>query len=140
MQLNASSQSLTPEAPLSPKSFPVLMAVRTGALAADCVDWTLRPGTPGAVPVRSHFGVTGSVPHRADLVGNGVTARYKAVASTLAQVRFQCDTATSVLVLYGRLRPESARAFGRMVATGDQPLATAFEQCFKGIEVKGDTG
>ena len=49
-----------------------------------------------------------------------------------ADVTFQCDGETYVLVMYGRLSPDEAMVSGRLIFEGNAGLAAGFGQKFKG--------
>ena len=49
------------------------------------------------------------------------------------QVTFGCDTETYILLVYGRLDLEAALQSGRLQVEGDDKLARAFGQWFRGI-------
>jgi hypothetical protein len=59
--------------------------------------------------------------------------RMEDAGDTQPQVTFRCDTETYVLLVYGRLPLAAAVKSGRLVVAGDQALASAFEQWFRGI-------
>ena len=64
---------------------------------------------------------------------DGVTARLTEAGDAPARVPLQYDAETYVLLMYGRLNPETAMAACRQVVAGDQQAALAFTQWFKGI-------
>ncbi len=49
-----------------------------------------------------------------------------------ADVTFNCDGETYVLVMYGRVSPDAALADGRLTFEGNAVLAARFGQRFKG--------
>jgi uncharacterized protein (TIGR03083 family) len=118
-----------PDVPLSPESLPVLMDL----LATLTPGWAFAPGGQLATPVCYRFAVTGTSPGTIDIVVTGDTARIAETRDAWPDVTFRCDTETYVLMRYGRLRLADALATGRVVVEGDQALATAFGQWFKGI-------
>jgi hypothetical protein len=74
-----------------------------------------RPDTLLCAPLRYRFAITGAVPSQHDLVLEGGTVRMEPVGTTAADVRCLCDTETFVLLMYGRLTPQTAVASGRLV-------------------------
>ena len=118
-----------PDAPLSPESLPVLMDL----LATLTPGWAFSPEAKLAMPVRYRFAVTGTVPSTIDIVVMGDTARIAEVSDAWPNVTFRCDAEAYVLMRYGRLSLADALATGRVVVEGDQALATASGQWFKGI-------
>jgi putative sterol carrier protein len=100
--------------------------------ASGFLPWAFRPGARLSAPVRYRFEVTGAVPSRVDIVVAGDHASITEAGDTAASVTLHCDTETYVLVMYGRLSLEAARAVGRLRVEGDQVLVGAFGQWFKG--------
>jgi hypothetical protein len=49
-----------------------------------------------------------------------------------SRVTFHSDTATAVLVIFGRLKPADAIADGRVHVEGESALVDAFGQSFQG--------
>lgn len=84
-------------------------------------------------PVRARFALTGVAASSMDLVVENATAQLEAASETPAQLHFYCDTETFVLILYGRLRLETAMAEGRVVSESDPELVAILDQCFKGV-------
>lgn len=124
---------LKPEAPLSPAGFQVIMELISAAATTGFLRWAFRPLASKGAAVRYRFEVKGAVPSRIDIVIQGKQACLEEAGTSPAQVTFYGDTATYVLVMYGRLSLKDALATGRMAAEGDQTLAMAFNQLFKGI-------
>lgn len=118
-----------PDASLTPENLPVLMDLLTTLTPG----WAFSLGAKLATPVRYRFTVTGTVPSTIDIVVTGETARIAEVSDALPDVTFHCETEAYVLVRYGRLSLADALATGRVVVEGDQALAAAFGQWFKGI-------
>jgi uncharacterized protein (TIGR03083 family) len=117
------------DAPLSPESLPVLLDV----CAALTPGWAFWPGAPLATPVRYRCAVTGVVSATMDIIVAGDKVRIDEASDVPPDVTFRCEAETYVLVRYGRLRLADALATGRVVAEGDQAVAVAFGQWFKGI-------
>lgn len=118
-----------PEAPLSPENLPVLIDLLTIVTPG----WTFSPGAKLATPVRYRFAVTGTVPRTINIVVEGDTARVEEASDARPAVTFRCEPEAYVLVRYCRLSLADALATGRVVAEGDQALAAAFSQWFRGI-------
>jgi uncharacterized protein (TIGR03083 family) len=123
---------LEPETPLAPESLPALLELIATSRTSGFLGWTFRPGAKLPAPVRYRFEVTGTRPSRVDIVVEGEQAHVAEVGDTTASVTFHCDPETYVLVMYGRLSLEAAHATGRLRIEGDQALAGAFGQWFKG--------
>ena len=123
---------LEPEAPLSSAGFQVIMELIAEASITGFLRWAFRPHD-GAGAVRYRFDVTGSAPSRSDIVIEGSQARLEAAGDAPAHVTLHCDTASYVLVMYGRLRLEDAVAAGRVVVEGDPAQAADFNRSFQGI-------
>jgi len=118
-----------PKAPLSPETLPVLLDVLTAMTSG----WAFWPGAKLATPVRYRFAVTGAVSATIDIVVAGDKARIDEASDVPPDVTLRCEAETYVLVRYGRLSLVDALATGRVVAEGDQALAAAFGQWFRGI-------
>jgi hypothetical protein len=123
---------VAPEAALAPESLPALLELIATSRTSGFLTWAFRPGARLSPPVRYRFEVTGAVPSRVDIVVEGDDASITEAGDTTASVSFHCDTETYVLVMYGRLSLEAARALGRLRIEGDQALVVAFGQWFKG--------
>jgi uncharacterized protein (TIGR03083 family) len=120
------------ETPLAPESLPALVELIATSRTSGFLAWAFRPGAQLPAPVRYRFEVTGPQPSRVDIVVEGERAHLEAVGDTPASVTFFCNPETYVLVMYGRLSLEAARAGSRLRIEGDQALARAFGQWFKG--------
>jgi hypothetical protein len=117
------------DAPLSYESLPVLLDM----LATLTPGWAFWPGEPRATPARYRFTVTGHVPSTLDILVTGEHARLAEGGDVRPDVTFRCETETYVRVRFGRLSLVEALATGRVIAEGDQALAAAFGQWFRGI-------
>jgi uncharacterized protein (TIGR03083 family) len=73
---------------------------------------TLDFGSTEAGPARYRFKLTGVVAGEHDLVVEGGEFRFETPGSANTSRTFRCDTATFVLLMYGRLTPESAFSSG----------------------------
>ena len=123
---------VAPKAALAPESLPALLELIATSRTSGFLTWAFRPGERLSIPVRYCFEVTGAVPNRVDVVVEGDHAYIAEAGDTTASVTFHCDPETYVLVMYGRLSLEAARAMGRLRVEGDQALSTAFGQWFNG--------
>jgi uncharacterized protein (TIGR03083 family) len=123
---------VAPKAALAPESLPALLELIATSRTSGFLTWAFRPGARLSTPVRYRFAVTGAVPSRVDIVVEGDHAAIAEAEDMAASVTFHCDPETYVLVMYGRLSLEAARAMGRLRVEGDQALNVAFGQWFKG--------
>lgn len=124
---------LAPDAPLAAACLPAILTTISDSIASGSLRWAFWSGPHRAVPVRYRFLMTGPGPRQTDVVVDGSTLRMEDAAGTTAQVVLRCDTATYVLLVYGRLNMEAALASGQLVVEGDRDLAVAFGQWFRGI-------
>jgi uncharacterized protein (TIGR03083 family) len=99
-----------PTRPLFAASVPLFLERLPGMVARNA-----RPDTLLCAPLRYRFAITGAVPSQHDLVLEGGTVRMEPAGTTAADVRCLCDTETFVLLMYGRLTPQTAVASGRLV-------------------------
>jgi hypothetical protein len=123
---------LAAEAPLSPESFPALLELIATSHTSGFLNWAFCPGTRLSAPIRYRFVITGSALSRVDLVVEGDRAHITEAGDMPASVTFHCDSATYVLVMYGRLSLDTASTMDRMVVAGDQTVVPTFRQWFKG--------
>lgn len=123
---------LTPAASLTPESFTALLELIATSRTSGFLNWAFCPGTKLSTSVRYRFEITGAVPSRMDIVVEGDQAHVAEAGNTAASVTFHCDTETYLLVMYGRLSLEEARTLDRLSIEGNQELAAAFGQWFKG--------
>jgi hypothetical protein len=123
---------VAPKAALAPESLPALLELIATSRTSGFLTWAFCPGARLSLPVRYRFAVTDTVPSRVDIVVEGDHAVIAEAGDTAASVTFHCDPETYVLVMYGRLSLETARARGRLRVEGDQALVGAFGQWFKG--------
>ncbi len=109
-----------PTRPLFAASVPLFLERLPGIVARNA-----RPDTLLRAPLCYRFAVTGAVPSQHDIVLEGDAVRMEPAGTTAADVRCQCDTETFVLLMYGRLTPQTAVARGRLVVEGARdPMAT----------------
>ena len=93
---------------------------------------TLPPQHP-PLPVRWRFTVSGVPAPGTDFVIATPEEPYMEVAGDApAQVTFQCDAQTFVLLAYGRLRPAAAFSKGTLTSEGSQAWAEIFMRSFIG--------
>ena len=91
-----------------------------------------RPDPSLKNPIRYRFVVAGPISTARDIVVAVEGARVEPAGSDAPDVTFRCDGETYVLVMYGRLKPESAMEDGRLTFEGDADLASGFGQRFVG--------
>ncbi|PKB71323.1 MAG: hypothetical protein BZY87_05570 [SAR202 cluster bacterium Io17-Chloro-G6] len=91
-----------------------------------------RPDPSLAATVRHRFVVAGPISTARDIVVSAEGARVEAASSDKPDVTFRCDGETYVLVMYGRLKSESALEDGRLTFEGNAELAAGFGQRFVG--------
>jgi hypothetical protein len=123
---------VAPKAALAPESLPALLELIATSRTSGFLTWAFRPGSRLSIPIRYRFAVAGAEPSRIDIVVEGDHASITEAGDTTASVTFHCDPETYVLVMYGRLSLEAARAMRRLRVEGDQALVGAFGQWFKG--------
>lgn len=124
---------LEPEAHLSTAVLPVILGTVAESLASGSLRWAFWPGERLAQPVRYRFVLTDADVPPPDVVVQGDSLRLEPAGESHADVTLQGDTETYVLCMYGRLQLADAIATGRLHVSGDQALATALSQWFKGI-------
>jgi uncharacterized protein (TIGR03083 family) len=117
-----------PSRPLFAESLPIFLEglPRTVARGA-------RPDPRLRAPIRYRFALTGADPSQYDIVLEGEHVRMEPAGPTAAQVRCQCDTGTFVLLMYGRLAPQTAVTSSRLVVEGTRDPVTTFDTWFKFI-------
>jgi uncharacterized protein (TIGR03083 family) len=120
--------SLESEVHLSHGSLPAIMDWIPGT-----VGWVFRSGPRLPVPVRYRFEVTGPATSRSDLIVEGDRANMEPSGIAKANATFHCDAETFVLMMCGRLTPDSAVADGRMSVEGDRGLIAKFGKWFQGM-------
>jgi uncharacterized protein (TIGR03083 family) len=119
--------SLDAKATFLPTSLPALCD-----MAARAVRRAFRPDPLRIRPIRYRFIV--NTPHVVthDLVLSADGGRYEALTEAQADVTFEADTPTYLLVIYGRHPLHEAVQSGRMRATGPAEMVTALERSFVG--------
>ena len=114
------------------RSLPALLELITTSSASGFLDWAFRPGPHLFSPLCYRFEVTGPVARRIDFVIEGDKAHIEEAGDRSPSVTLHCDSETYLLIMYGRLTLEAARALGRLRMQGDQSLTATFAQWFKG--------
>jgi uncharacterized protein (TIGR03083 family) len=125
--------ALEPAAHLSPASYPAILATISESIASGSLRWAFWSGPAPDAPARYRFEIAGPGPTRPDLVIDGATIRMEGAGAAEPDVTFRCDTETYILLVYGRLGLDAARAAGRLRVAGDARLAAAFGHWFRGI-------
>ncbi len=114
------------EAHLSDESLPVLMDVLPGQL----VRFIFSPRTRLPAPIRYRCELTGAGARNKDIVVEGDKAGMGPTGTGKADVTFQCDTETFILIAWGRLTIDTALATDRLTIKGEIELAHDFQQWF----------
>ena len=91
-----------------------------------------RPDPSLENPVRYRFIIGDPISTARDIVVAADGALVEPVGAIAPDVTFRCDGETYVLVMYGRLKSESALADGRLAFEGNPDLAAGFGQRFVG--------
>jgi putative sterol carrier protein len=92
-----------------------------------------RPDATRTRALRYRLHMTTPMPATTDIVLNTDGASVESDRHTdAADVTFHCDTATAVLVIFGRLSLADAMADGRVHVEGKRELASVFGQSFQG--------
>jgi hypothetical protein len=119
--------SLEPSPSLPDSSLPVLM---------DRIPQRPRPwivpflsSLPAAL--RYRFELTGAEAGLWDVVVENNEARLERADNAPANISLTCATDTFVLLMYGRLTLQSAKAVGRLVVAGDEGLIPDFDRWIK---------
>jgi SCP-2 sterol transfer family len=120
--------SFDPQAALSEAGIPVLVTT-----IPRVVRRVFRPDAKRARTVWYRFHMTKPLPATTDILlyaaGASVTSDRQTDA---ADVTFHCDTATAILVIFGRLSLTDAIAEGRVHVEGESERVDAFGQSFQG--------
>ena len=86
----------------------------------------------GVTSVRYRFQVTGVVPGQWDILVEEQKARMEAAVAGPAEVTFQCDTNTFVVLMYKRLILDPLLTDGSLTGEGDRDLVSVFNHWLKG--------
>ncbi len=122
-----------PSVPLSAACLPAIIRLIDGSVASGSLRWGFQAGEQPSPPLRYRFDVTAPVSYQIDLVVADGAMQQDAVGAASADVTFQCDTETFVLLVYGRLMLDRALAEARLTVIGDREQAVTLAQWFKGI-------
>ena len=115
-----------PTRPLFAESIPLFMERLPRVVANNA-----RPDTPLSAPFRYRFAVTGAVPSQYDIVFESDAVRLEPAGTLPADVQYQCDPGTFVLIMYGRLTPQIASANGRLTVEATRDPKRIFGTWFK---------
>lgn len=115
-----------PTRPLFAESVPLFLE-RLPRIVAN----NARPDTQLRSPFRYRFAVTGAVPSQHDIVFEGDAVRMEPAGTLPADVQCQCDMETFVLIMYGRLTPQTAGANGRLMVEATRDPMRTFGTWFK---------
>lgn len=91
-----------------------------------------RPEPSWVGPIRYRFQITAPLPAQLDIVLTKDGGMVGAGAAEVADAVFECDGETYVLLMYGRLKLETASDLGRLSVVGDAELVERFASRFKG--------
>jgi len=119
---------LNPEAHLSDESLPATVDITTLAIPR----WAFSPSSRLPAPLRYRWELTGPGARNSDFIVEGDKADTEPAGTGKADVTFDCDTETFVVVGLGRLRIDTAIATNRLSVQGDNKLALDFEHWFTG--------
>ena len=119
--------SFDPQASLSEDSLPALVKTIPRAVRR-----AFRPDANRTRTLRYRLNMTEPVAATTDILLNADGASVEADSQVEADVTFRCDTATAVLVIFGRVKLADAIADGRIRVEGDRELAITFGQSFQG--------
>jgi uncharacterized protein (TIGR03083 family) len=89
-------------------------------------------------PIRHRFLLAAPAETSTDIIVDRDGGHIEPGSQAEADVIFRCDPETYVLVIFGRLTLAEAMADGRVVSAGDQGLAMAFGQSFRGGKKRVD--
>jgi uncharacterized protein (TIGR03083 family) len=119
---------LEPEAQVDPESALALLDIAPAWLGM-----TFRPGAPLGRPLVYRWEISGSNPHRFDLMVLGDSFRIQPPVAGVADVVVKCSADAYVLLVYGRLTAQEGVASGRLAIDGEAELMRRFESWFKGL-------
>ena len=117
---------LESDAHLSNESLPVVLDVVPGQL----IRFIFSPHTSLLAPVRYRCELTGAGARDYDIVVEGEKAVMRSAEAGEADVVFQCDTETFILIAWGRLTTDTALATDRLIIKGEIELAHDFQRWF----------
>ena len=123
--------TLEPSPPVSQESMSVLMekipSNRSRPWSISFPDMKDAPG-----PIRYCFELTGEAGGKQDILVEGNKARMEPAGDGSANLTLAGDTSTFILLMYGRLRLETAIATGGFDAKGDPGLVPGFDLWLEG--------
>ena len=117
---------LESDAHLSNESLPVVLDVVPGQL----IRFIFSPHTSLLAPVRYRFELTGAGARDYEIEIEGEKAVMRSAGAGEADVVFQCDTETFILIAWGRLTTDTALATDRLIIKGEIELAHDFQRWF----------
>jgi uncharacterized protein (TIGR03083 family) len=117
-----------PDASLSPESLPAFLD-----LLPVIYHRAFRPEPRSVLPIRYRFEGTDLVSTSTDIVVDGDQVRLEPRGAVPADVIFSGQTASFILLMYGRLNLHEAIADGRLAVDGNTELVPAFAQGVRGI-------
>jgi hypothetical protein len=117
---------LEPEAHFSDESLPVLMDVVVGQLTV----FYFKPRADLPAPLRFRWELTGPGARNSDIVVERDRLVMSDAGPAPADVTFQCDLETFLLIAWGRLTIDRAVAADRLAVHGDNEVASEFERSF----------
>ena len=124
--------SLEPSPPVSEESMPVLMEKIPGNRGRPwSISFPDMKDAPG--PIRYRFELTGEACGKRDILVEGNKARMEPAGDVSANLTLAGDTGTFILLMYGRLRLESAIATGGFDAKGNLGLVPGFDRWLEGV-------
>jgi hypothetical protein len=115
---------LESNAQVSADSLPAAMNLIPGFV----IGRLFQPGPGGVGATRYRFELSGAVPVRHDIVIADGQAHMGPAGTAPADITFECDTETFVLLVYGRISLQSCLDDGRITCQGDRELALSFTQ------------
>lgn len=124
---------LEPGTELLRNSLSSIVILLNESFASGSLRWAFWAGPALEHPVRYRFDVRQPVTFNADILVEGDRFLFEPSTASPADVNFSCDTGTLALMTSGRLAASEAICQGRLVAEGDDALASRFGQWFKGI-------
>ncbi|MCH8280564.1 MAG: maleylpyruvate isomerase N-terminal domain-containing protein [Chloroflexi bacterium] len=124
--------TLEPSPAVSEGSIPVLMEKIPGNRGRPwSISFPDMKDAPG--PIRYRFELTGEAGGKRDILVEGNKARMEPAGDGSANLTLAGDTGTFILLMYGRLRLESAIATGGFDAKGNLGLVPGFDRWLEGV-------
>ena len=116
-----------PQASFSPECVPIIVE----RIAQRPRWWSFKQGHV-PLPLRYRFEVASPTHYSADVVVTEEEQFMEVASSRNAQVTFQTDGETYIMLMYGRITPSQALADGRVSFEGNQELVTDLVLRFTG--------